>query len=341
MIQNPKEGVSKSLPKVEHHEDLVQSDDELREMLRKMLEIRIFEERVEKLFHQGKTLRPVHTYLGHEAIGVGVISALGPEDKVISTYRGHGHALARGVPPSAVMGEILGKSTGTCKGLGGSMHAALSVKHGILMATAIVGSGIPIAAGVGLGLQLKKKNNVVAVFFGDGAVSTGAFHEGLNLAAVWKLPVLFVCENNLYGQFTPQRLTFAGQSIAERAKGYGIRSEEAFGNDVVTVNSTARDAIEYIKGDNGPAFIEYKTYRTGGHAIFDVAAYRPKEEVEEWKRKDPVELYASWLKKAGMLTDEALGTLREQIKTEVDEAERDALDAPVMPFSQLADLVYA
>jgi pyruvate dehydrogenase E1 component alpha subunit len=316
-------------------------NDDLVELFRKMLELRRFEERVQKLHDQGKTVRPIHLYLGEEAIAVGVIRALDAKDQLVVTHRGHGHALARGVPMRQVMGEILGRSYGTCRGIGGSMHAAISVEHGIPVATAIVGSGIPIADGIAFALRYKGSNNIAATFFGDGATNTGASHEGLNLAGVWKLPVLFVCENNLYGQFTPYRAVFSGESITSRVSGYGIRSVQVFGNSVLEVYSAARDAISYIRNEKRPAFIECLTYRMRGHAAFDDAWYRPKEEVEEWLKKDPLELYANELRSKGLIDKDKIERMEATLQKELDQVVEEALSAVSAPFDELPGLVYA
>lgn len=310
-------------------------------ILRKLLELRRFEERVQKLYDQGKTVRPIHLYLGEEAIAVGVIRALDAADRIVVTYRGHGHALARGVPMRDVMGEILGRSYGTCKGLGGSMHAGMSFDHGIPVATAIVGSGMPIADGVGLALQYNESSNIAAVFFGDGAMNTGASHEALNLAGVWNLPVLFVCENNFYGMYTPQKVAFAGESIAARVMGYGIKSTQVFGNDVLAVYAATRDAVKYIREQKRPTFLECQTYRMKGHAAFDTAWYRPKEEVEEWLKQDPIELFSAKLRTNGIIGDSEIAEMESSIDDELDRVVKEALAAPTIPFSDLQSLLYA
>lgn len=315
--------------------------EELVEMLRKMLELRRFEERVQKLFDQGKTVRPIHLYLGEEAIAVGVVKALRARDQLVVTYRGHGHALARGVSMRDVMGEILGRSYGTCKGLGGSMHAATSFSHGIPMATAIVGSGIPIADGIALALQYNDSNDIAVAFFGDGATNTGAAHEGLNLAGIWKLPVLFVCENNFYGMFTPQKAVFAGESIAARVAGYGIKSSQVYGNDVVGVYAAAKEAVKYVREHKAPAFLECMTYRMHGHAAFDTAWYRPKEETEGWMKKDPIEHFTERLRAGGIVSDDQISEIESSINAELDRVVKEALAAPPLPFDELQGLLYA
>jgi TPP-dependent pyruvate/acetoin dehydrogenase alpha subunit len=310
-------------------------------LLRKMCEVRKFEERVEKLFFEGQLIGPCHLYLGQEAIAAGIVKALDTKDFIISTYRGHGHAIARNVPLEALMAELFGKRTGTCKGLGGSMHSAMSVKHNILLASAIVGGGIPIAVGVGLALQYRKRRQIVAVFFGDGAVNTGAFHEALNLAAVWRLPVLFVCENNFYAFSVPHKKSFAGESIAARASSYGIKAFLTDGNDVVAVYLSGRKAIEHIRDGNGPAFIECRTYRKKGHGVYDKAEYRPQSEVQEWMKRDPIERYANNLIRLGFLTKEDFEELNAEIEKILDVCVEKAKAAPYLEFDELWKLVYA
>jgi len=309
-------------------------------LLRKMCEMRKFEERVEKLFFEGQLIGPCHLYLGQEAVAAGIVKALDKEDFIISTYRGHGHAIARDVPLEALMAELFGRKTGTCKGLGGSMHSAMSVEHNILLASAIVGGGIPIAVGVGLALQYRRSSRIVAVFFGDGAVNTGAFHEALNLAAVWKLPVLFVCENNFYAFSVPHKKSFAGESIVARASSYGIKSFLTDGNDVVAVYLSGKKAVEHIRRGIGPAFIECRTYRKKGHGVYDKAEYRPKEEVQEWMKKDPIERYANNLIRLGILTKEDFEALNAEIEKTLDACVEKAKTAPYMEFDELWKLVY-
>jgi len=333
--------VIKEVP-VEKYRDLGLGDDLLKRMLRKMLEIRRFEEMIERLFLvEGKLLGPAHLYLGEEAVAVGVIEALRSDDVVVSTYRGHGHAIARGVSMEALMAELFGKITGTCKGLGGSMHAAISVKHNIPVATAIVGSGIPIACGVGLALKYRKENRIAAVFFGDGATNTGAFHEGVNLASVWKLPILFICENNFYALSVPHRKSFAGESIAARGASYGLKSYLVEnGNDVMAVYIAASKAAEYVRSGNGPAFIECRTYRKKGHGVYDTAWYRPKEEVEFWIKNDPIDMFFEKLKRLGIISEGEFRSWDKEIASALEKAVKEAEQAPVMPFDEMWNYLY-
>jgi len=326
----------------EEYDKLGLTREQLLQMFEKMLRIRKFEEAVERLFLvEGKLIGLCHPYFGMEAVAVGIISALRPDDPIISTHRNHGHAIVRGVPFKDLMAELFGKVTGTCKGLGGSMHAALSIMHNIPVVTAIVGSGIPIACGIGLALQYRKEKRIAVVFFGDGAVNTGAFNEGLNLAAVWRLPILFVCENNYYALSTPFYRVCAGESIASRGAAYGIKSFlVSDANDVISVYSAARKAVEHIRSGNGPAFIECRTYRMKGHGIYDTGWYRPKEEVEEWRRKDPIERFMNKLKIRGILDDETIRRMEESIEKELEQAIEEAEKAPVLDFNELWDLLY-
>ncbi|MDW8034406.1 MAG: thiamine pyrophosphate-dependent dehydrogenase E1 component subunit alpha [Nitrososphaerota archaeon] len=315
---------------------------EMIDMLKLMLEIRRFEERVEKLFLvEGELIGPCHLYLGQEAIAVGVIKALKNGDVIVSTYRGHGHALARGVSMEKLMGELYGKEIGTCKGLGGSMHSAMFVEKNIFMATAIVGSGIPIATGIGLGLKYKNSDNIVACFFGDGAATTGAFHEGINMAAVLKLPVLFICENNQYAYSLPFSKSFAGENIAKFASGYGIKSFFVYGNDVFSVYKAAREAVEDVRRYKIPIFIECRTYRQKGHGVYDRALYRPREEVEEWLRNDPIMKFYRRLIELGVLSEEQFKDIDENVKEKVEKAVEEARKGRVIQFEELYKYVYS
>ncbi|MGD0422023.1 MAG: thiamine pyrophosphate-dependent dehydrogenase E1 component subunit alpha [Candidatus Bathyarchaeia archaeon] len=316
--------------------------ESLRRMLQSMLLVRRFEEKVEELFIvKGALIGPSHLYLGHEAIAVGAMSALSPGDLIVTTYRGHGHALAKGVPAKLCMAELFGKENGNCKGLGGSMHVAIYPKVGSLYATAIVGSGIPIAAGVGLGLKQKKTKNIAATFFGDGACNTGAFHEGTNLIAVWKLPVLLFCENNQYAMSTPVKRAVSSPSIAERGRSYGMETIVADGNDVISVYLAAKTAAERARSKSEPTFIECVTYKTKGHGVYDKGEYRPKEEVEKWLARDPVIVFKKRLLDSKTLTQSEIDTVEEIVKDEIEESVAFAMQGSVLPFNTIQDYVYA
>ena len=311
-------------------------------MLKKMVEIRLFEEKVEELYlMRGLITGPAHLYFGEEAVAVGIMSALAPNDYVISGHRGHGHALAKEIPARLIMAELFGKSTGTCKGLGGSMHVGICLEKNSLFASAIVGSGIPIASGVGLALKYKKSDRVVAVFFGDGAANTGAFHEGINLAAIWKLPVIFVCENNKYAIGMKVENAVATNSIAARATAYGIHGISVEGNDPVAVYKATKEAIEIARSGEGPTLIECRTYRQKGHGVYDKAPYRPKEEVEEWLKKDPIVNFEKKLTTSGMVSEKEVEKLRSEILSEIEDAVKFAQESSILPFQELEKLVYS
>jgi len=311
-------------------------------MLKKMMELRLFEEKVEELYlMRGLITGPAHLYFGEEAVAVGVMSALDPNDYIISGHRGHGHALAKEIPAKLIMAELFGKSTGTCKGLGGSMHVGICLEKNSLFASAIVGSGIPIASGVGLALKYKKSDRVVAVFFGDGAANTGAFHEGINLAAIWKLPVIFVCENNKYAIGMKVENAVATNSIAARATAYGIHGISVDGNDPVAVCEATKQAVEVARSGGGPTLMECKTYRQKGHGVYDKAPYRPKEEVEEWLKRDPIDNFRKKLIVSGIVSEEQVEKLESKIKSEIDEAVKFAQESSILPFRELEKLVYS
>jgi TPP-dependent pyruvate/acetoin dehydrogenase alpha subunit len=314
----------------------------LRQMLEKMLLLRRFEEKIEELFLvKGALIGPSHLYLGQEAIAVGAITALEPNDLTITTYRGHGHALAKDVPPKLCMAELFGKSTGTCKGLGGSLHVAIYPKTGSLYATAIVGSGLPIAAGVGLGLKQKKSGSIVACFFGDGAVNTGAFHETLNLIALWKLPVLLFCENNHYAMSTPVERAVSSPSIAERAGSYGMKTVVVNGNDVVSVFVATKTAAERARHESEPTFLECVTYKMKGHGVYDKGDYRPRDEVAKWLERDPILIFKKRLVERKLVTQSEIEEADAAARREVEEAVAFASEGAPLTFEELRNYVYA
>lgn len=316
--------------------------DRLGKMLHKMLLLRKFEEKVEELYLvKGLLIGPSHLYLGQEAIATGAIMALEPDDLTITTYRGHGHALAKDVPTKLCMAELFGKSTGNCKGLGGSMHVAIYPKTGSLYATAIVGSGIPIAAGVGLGLKLKKSKNIVATFFGEGATNTGAFHEGANMIALWKLPVLLFCENNQYGMSTNVKSAVSSPTIADRARAYGLQTMVVDGNDVVSVFVAAKAAAEKARLDSEPVFLECLTYKMKGHGVYDKAEYRPKDEVAKWLERDPIKVLKERLLKRNLMTQTEIDEVENATRQEIEEAVEFATQSSPLPFSEIRNYVYA
>jgi pyruvate dehydrogenase E1 component alpha subunit len=310
------------------------------EMYQRMLQIRFFEEKVFELYGQNLVPGTIHLYAGEEAVAVGVCANLQRDDFITSTHRGHGHCIAKGADLRLVMAEILGKETGYCKGKGGSMHIA-DFNIGMLGATAVVGAGIPIAAGAGLSIRLRGTKQVVACFFGEGASNQGTFHEGLNIAAIWRLPVVFICENNLYAMGTRQSLVMTIKDVADRAVAYGIPGVTVDGNDVLAVYAAASEAVNRARQGEGPTLIECKTYRQKGHSRFDPAAYRPKNEVEEWLKKDPISRFKARLIEMSALTEKEDEKLRREAAATVEEAVKFAMESPFPEPEEALKDVYA
>ncbi len=314
--------------------------EKLVEMYRQMFEIRSFEEKVFELYGQNLVPGTIHLYVGEEAVAVGVCSSLRKDDYITSTHRGHGHCIAKSAEPKRIMAEILGKKTGYCKGKGGSMHIA-DFSVGMLGATAVVGAGIPIAVGAGLSIKLRGTDQVVACFFGDGASNQGTFHEAMNMAAIWRLPVIFVCENNLYAMGTRQSTVMLIENIADRAIAYGISSIAVDGNDVLEVHEATRKAVERARGGKGPTLIECKTYRHKGHSRIDPAKYRTKEEVEEWLRKDPIKRFNEKLLQTNVLTESEIQQIEKKVFAEIEEAVKFAIESPYPASEEALEDVYA
>ncbi len=288
-------------------------------LLKEMLRIRRFEEKCAELYTQEKIRGFLHLYIGEEANAVGVMQALDAEDAVVATYREHGHALARGISMPGIMAEMYGKQEGCSRGRGGSMHifdAAANFYGG----NAIVGGGLPLAIGLALADKLQGRKRVTACFFGEGAVAEGEFHESMNLAALWKLPVLFVCENNLYAMGSALELTESETDIHKKAEGYRMTSEVVDGMDVVAVEAAAQRAVDVVRGEGRPYFLECRTYRFRAHSMFDAQLYREKGEVEAWKGKGPILRYQTWLKQSGILHDSDLEQLEAEVALEVQAA---------------------
>jgi len=307
--------------------------------LKKMLEIRFFEEKVMDLLSRDIVKGASHLYVGEEAIAVGAMAATKKDDYITSTHRGHGHCIAKGGDPKLMLAELCGKATGYCKGRGGSMHIA-DVNAGNLGATGIVGSNIPVATGAGLSVKLRGTDQVVLCFFGDGAANTGAFHESVNMAAIWKLPVIYVCENNLYGMSIAVSRAFPFEDIAERAKGYNIPGIILDGMDVLNVKKVVEEAVERARRGEGPTLIECKTYRFYGHSRSDARVYRTKEEEKTWKAKDPILDFERKLVEWGVLTQEKVQTIEEAVAKEIEEAEEYALNSPYPPIESLYEGLY-
>jgi TPP-dependent pyruvate/acetoin dehydrogenase alpha subunit len=305
-------------------------------MFERMVRIRRFEEKGAALINQGKLVGEIHVYIGEEASAVGVCAALRDDDYITSTHRGHGHVIAKGADVKYMMAELFGRQNGLCKGKGGSMHVA-DGRLGILGANAIVGGGLPIATGAALASQVRGGGQVAICFFGDGASNQGTFHESLNLSAVWKLPVVFVCENNKYHEFSLSGPLIAG-SIQGRAAAYGIPGCLVDGQNVLAVYSTAREAVERARSGGGPTLIEVDTFRFYDHFVGEdrvIPRYRSPEEVEPWKKKDPIALFRSWLIEHGQFMASDLDAIDERIQREIEEAVAFA-DASPLPEPQAA-----
>ena len=280
-------------------------------LLKEMLRIRRFEEKCAELYSAGSIRGFLHLYIGEEAVAVGAMQALGPQDAILATYREHGHALARGIPMTALMAEMYGKAEGCSRGRGGSMHV-FDAGARFYGGNAIVGGGLPLAVGFALADKLMRRPHVTACFFGEGAVAEGEFHESLNLAALWRLPVLFLCENNLYAMGTAIERSESDTDLCEKAASYRVPARAVDGMDVEAVAAATAEAVAETRG-GGPRFLEFRTYRFRAHSMFDAELYRPKSEVEQWKARCPIAAYEAKLRAAGTLD----GTLREAIESEI------------------------
>ncbi|MBI2850255.1 MAG: thiamine pyrophosphate-dependent dehydrogenase E1 component subunit alpha [Chloroflexi bacterium] len=314
---------------------------ELVNLYRTMLTIRRFEERVSKEFFDGNVRGYVHLYIGEEAIATGVCANLLLTDRIVSHHRGHGHCIAKGADIRLMMAEIFGKKTGYCKGKGGSMHIA-DFGVGMLGANGIVGAGLPIACGAATAAQLEGKNGVAAVFFGDGGVHEGEFHEAMNLASIWKLPLIFVCENNFYAVNTPSKYAIAIDEIYKRAAAYSMPGMVVDGNDVVAVHQAAREMVKQAREGGGPSFLEARTYRWHGHFESRMSTdSRPPEELAAWKKKCPVEAMERKLLAAGVLTEAQLKEMNSQILGRIEEAVKFAKDSPFPAPEDALEDVYS
>ena len=316
------------------------SREELVHLYRVMLTIRRFEERVVIDYHSGAIPGIVHSYIGQEAVATGVCTNLRIDDRIISNHRGHGHCIAKGADMNRMMAEMYGRKTGYCKGKGGSMHIA-DFAIGMLGANGIVAGGLPIAGGAALAAQLEGGDKVVVLFFGDGATNEGEFHEVCNLASIWKLPLLFACENNGYGVNTPVKYATGLDHVSERATGgYGIPSAVVDGNDVVAVYEATQKAMGEVRKGNGPFFLEFLTYRWRGH--FEAPGMpdlRPVEELESWKKKCPVKNFERVLLDEGIITQEALEDIDREVMQEIEDAVVFALESPLpAPEDALEDI---
>lgn len=304
------------------------------EWLRQMLRIRRFEERAAELYQLGKIHGFLHLYIGEEAVAAGSIPALRGEDAIVATYREHGHALVRGTSMKSLMAELYGKATGCARGRGGSMHF-FDASRRFYGGLAIVGGGMPVAVGLALADKLQGRARVTACYFGDGAVAEGEFHESLNLAALWKLPVLFLCENNLYAMGTALARHQSQPDIAGKARGYAVTAHTVDGMDVLAVDIAMRHAVEFVRQGHGPYFLECLTYRFRAHSMYDAELYRTKDEVNEWKRRDPIVTFQETLRAAKILYEEDWEQLDASIAAEVADAVAFAESGPWEPVEDL------
>ena len=314
--------------------------DTLLELHRMMMLIRLFEEALEEMFSRGLLHGTMHLSIGQEATAAGACLALNKKDLITSTHRGHGHCLGKGADPYKMFAELLGREDGYCRGRGGSMHIA-DLSNGNLGANGIVAGSLTISVGAALSFQLQKKENIVLCFFGDGAVNEGSFHEALNLASLWNLPVLFLCENNQYGMSMASEKAVAGESIASRGNSYGIESIQIDGNDVESVYQSVSDYKDEILTNNRPKFIEAITYRYRGHSKSDRNLYRTSEEINFWKdEKDPIKRYIGKLLEQG-ITEIDLKEIDEEVKNLIRTSVKKALDSPLSPITNLEEDSYA
>ena len=303
-------------------------------LLSDMLRIRRLEEAAAEWYGAGKIRGYLHLYIGQEAVAAGAVRCLSREDDIVATYREHGHALVRGVPMKAIMAEMFGKAAGCSRGRGGSMHlfdAAIRFFGG----NAIVGGGLPLAVGLGLSARMLEESRISACFFGEGAVAEGAFHESMNLAALWRLPVLFCCENNLYAMGTALERSESQTDLCAKAESYKVTALRADGMDVASVHEVTRDALARVRSGAGPCFVEYRTYRFRAHSMFDPDLYRDRDEVEAWKKRGPIHTFSARLKAEGLLSEAEFLALDAKAMAEVSEA---VAFAEAAPFEAVADL---
>jgi TPP-dependent pyruvate/acetoin dehydrogenase alpha subunit len=310
------------------------------ELYRRMVRIRQFEETSTELYEKGELPGFLHSSVGQEAVPVGVLAHLRPDDYITSTHRGHGHVLAKGMDTRRMFAELFGRLEGSNRGKGGSMHI-MDFSRGILGANGIVGAGIPIAAGAGIAIQNRGTDQVAVSFFGDGAINTGAFHEGVNLAAIFDLPVVFVCENNLYAESTPQSYVTRVPDLTHRAAAYGIPGELVDGNDLFQVLDAAARAVDRARSGQGPTLLECRTYRWYGHYIGDPAVYRSEDEVQAWKRRDPLVKVRRWLVKTGGVPEADVARVEAEVAEEMAAAVAFGRNGTTPPVETAVEDVYS
>lgn len=313
--------------------------DQARRLLWQMVRIRRFEEKCVEMYSAQKIRGFMHLYIGEEAVATGIIEQLRPEDAIVATYREHGQALVRGMSAGSIMAEMYGKQEGCARGRGGSMHL-FDAKTRFCGGNAIVGGGLPLAIGLALADKMQNRKAVTACFFGEGAVAEGEFHESLNLAALWKLPVLFVCENNLYAMGTALRYTESKMEIASKGDGYGIANAVVDGMDVLAVSEATAKAIATVRAGQ-PFLLECRTYRFRAHSMFDAELYRSKDEVTEWKKRDPITLFFDAMKAANVLSDADYAEVEAEVAKEVDDSVAFAEAGTWEPVSDLTRFVYS
>jgi acetoin:2,6-dichlorophenolindophenol oxidoreductase subunit alpha len=314
-----------------------ETDALYRDMLQRMLLIRAFEERVIELAHRKELEGLFHVGIGQEGVAVGIATALGNGDYLYGTHRSHGHFLARGTDPGRLMAELAGKDTGLCRGRGGSMHI-VDADRRLMTATGIVGGTIPLA--LGTALVARENGNVVAVYFGDGASNTGSFHECLNMASLWKLPVVLVCENNGYAEFTPMSAHTVVSHVSVHGKPYGIPADVIDGNDTLAVLNAARTAVARAREGGGPTIVECLTYRLRGHYVGDPASYRKADEVAEWRDKDPIRRFTALLQQRGTISASEVDAFATAARAQVDDAVEFMIKSPLPAPHSVADYVY-
>jgi len=316
------------------------STELLLHILETMTTIRLFESKAKDLFLAGVIRGTLHLSIGEEATSAGAVLALRPDDYILSTHRGHGHCIAKGSDVKTLLAEIMGKQGGVCRGRGGSMHL-FDVPHGVLGTNAIVAGGIPLATGAALAIQMRGLPQVILSLFGDGASNEGEFHESLNMAAVWKLPIVYVCVNNQVADTTPYKETIAIENVGDRAGAYGMPGAVVDGNDVIAVYRRVRAAVERARAGAGPTLIECKTYRWEGHHLGDPQVYRTREEVEAWKQKDPLKRLRDELLAAGRADEATLARIEAEAAGKIDAAVQFAKESPEPPASQAFEYVWA
>jgi pyruvate dehydrogenase E1 component alpha subunit len=314
--------------------------DHTMHLLRQMIRIRRLEEKCIELYSATEIRGFLHLYIGEEAVAVGMMESIAPEDAIVATYREHGHALVRGVSARRIMAEMLGKQAGCSRGRGGSMHL-FDRETRFYGGNAIVGGGLPLAVGLALAAKMQKQSSIACCFFGEGAVAEGEFHESMNLASLWKLPVLFACENNLYAMGTALARSESVLDLAAKAAGYGVTSAAVDGMNVLEVEQAGRSAVEAVRSGQGPFFLELRTYRFRAHSMFDPELYRTKEEVERWKEKDPITGLENLMREQGLLDDRELAKIEGQVEEEIRDAVDFSRQAPPESVEDLSRFVYS